>query len=73
MLSASADQTLRLWDAATGRQVGWQAYHYPDGGEFTVTPDHRRILSHGPNAWRYVRWEVRDEANRLVDLLPAGF
>ena len=45
----------------------------PDGGAFSVTPDHRRLIAHGPEAWRYLRWEVRDEANRLVELLPAGF
>ena len=73
VLSASNDGTLRLWDAASGQQVGWQAYHYPDGGEFSVSPDHSRLIAHGPEAWRYLRWEVRDEGNRLVDLLPAGF
>ena len=46
---------------------------YPDPGAFSVTPDHRRLIAHGPEAWRYLRWEVRDEANRLVELLPAGF
>ena len=60
-------------ETVTNRQSGWQAYHYPDGGAFSVTPDHRRLIAHGPEAWRYLRWEVRDEANRLVELLPAGF
>ena len=73
MLSASLDGTLRLWDAQSGGQIGWQTYHYPNGGKFSVTLDHRRVIAHGPEAWRYLRWEVRDEANRLVDLLPAGF
>ena len=40
---------------------------YPDPGAFSVTPDHRRLIAHGPEAWRYLRWEVRDEANRLVE------
>lgn len=70
-ISSSKDGTFRLWDAETGQQVGWQAHHFPDGGTFSVTVDKpQRIISHGPNSWRYIRWEVRNEQGEL-DLLPS--
>jgi WD40 repeat protein len=45
ILSWSADGTLRLWDAATGQQIGPAMKHEGPVGGAVLTRDERRILS----------------------------
>jgi WD40 repeat protein len=47
ILSWSRDNTLRLWDAATGQQIGPAMKHDGDGRGALLTKDESRILRSG--------------------------
>jgi WD40 repeat protein len=59
LLSASRDNTLKLWDAQTGEYLrsflgipqGAAAWEYSSG----------KLLYASGRAWRYLRWQGRDE------------
>ena len=56
--SASDDNTLRLWDAASGAAIGFRV-HMLGASEFvSMTPDGKRIIQVSPDAWRDLGWLV---------------
>lgn len=67
LLTTSADRTARVWDAATGRLVGWQLEQLPKG-ELTVwsSPGHE-LLGASEGAWRWLGW-LMPQDGRLVRL-----
>jgi len=66
ILSASDDNTLRLWDAATGLAVGFRVAHLGDGHFASLTADGQRIIQVSPEAWRDLGWLVPDPTGALT-------
>ena len=65
VLSASADGSLRIFDAQTGTECGMQCWHLkPPRNESSwasVDPETKRVLKYGEDAWRSVGYVVPDE------------
>jgi len=72
LCSVGDDGTVRQWDLELGQETNWRGYDFPDDGWFTTNIEHTKILAHGKNAWRHVRWQVRDDDGRVTGLLPTG-
>lgn len=68
LLSGALDNTLKLWDAATGKCL-WTGHLLPKH-QSTVTND-TQILHATPEAWRWLGWEERDAKGRFIRRLPA--
>ena len=75
IVSASADGTVRFWDAATGAELAPTIYHLsPPRGENTwASVDHpnNRIVACGPDAWRSLGWVVPEAGTGMPEMLPA--
>jgi WD40 repeat protein len=70
LLSGSEDNTLKVWDAASGRELMTLVLG-PDGQTAALDFEHGRILAASPEAWRFVTWCYFDEETQRLRLLPA--
>ena len=64
--SGSYDNTLRLWDAASGLPVGFRAHWLSQGGLASFSADGTRVLYANDEAWRDLAWLIPDETGALV-------
>ena len=55
-LSASWDNTLRLWDLSSGQELNYYLSHLAPNCWATLSTDHQHILGADPEAWRYLGW-----------------
>jgi WD40 repeat protein len=62
ILTFSIDNTVRVWDAATGRQLGWNLTHDHDVNGAIFSKDETKILT-----WSY------DNTARLWDISGKEF
>jgi hypothetical protein len=72
LLSGSYDNTLRVWDAESGRMLLTCVLTGP-GEEAAVDFASNRVLWASPGAWRYLGWRVRDPQTDRLRILPAEF
>ena len=54
--STASDGTLRLWNVATGRPIGFRIHLLPHGEFVSLTPESDRVLHASAEAWRYLGW-----------------
>jgi WD40 repeat protein len=69
LASAGDDNTIRVWDAATGEPAGWRAVYLP-AGELAVwdaTTD--ELVGASPGAWYWLGWTTTIDGN--LTRLPA--
>jgi hypothetical protein len=64
--SGADDSTLRLWDSATGEQVGFRVQLLGNGEFVSLTPDGQRVIQVSPEAWRDLGWLVPDATGALT-------
>lgn len=69
ILSASADGTLRRWDAASGKEIA--AIHFAEDGWASLDWENNRILQVQGDAWRYLGWLAPDPQTGELIRLPA--
>jgi hypothetical protein len=65
-VSGSDDKTLRVWDAASGEPVGFQAHMLSHGGVASLSADGARLLYANEEAWRDLAWLVPDATGALI-------
>jgi len=64
LLSASEDGTLRQWHCHSGQMI--QPVIRPSGKAWAVIDEEQnRVISCGPEAWRYLGWVGKDENGEL--------
>src|SRR5438067_779683 len=64
VLSGSYDQTVKLWEAASGRLIRTFEGHYGGVSSVVFSPDGARILSGGDENYRLKLWDA--ESGRLM-------
>jgi hypothetical protein len=69
VLTTSGDRTSRIWNTATGNQIGRQLEQLPDGQVAVWSVPEHRILGASPEAWRWLGWLVCTDG--VVNRLPA--
>ena len=69
VVSASGDGSLRLWDAASGREV--RRHQMADREHAVLDAATSTIVEASEGAWRWLRWQIFDDTGRLLDVLPA--
>ncbi len=69
VLSASRDGSLRTWDAETGVEIH-RHLHFPEGETATIEPHTHTVLHQSENAWRYLKWVVRNRETGAMDTFP---
>lgn len=72
LLSGSADNSLRLWDASSGQGL-WSGLLFPEGQTASIDEVHRHVLHASPEAWRWLGWRWKDPATGRLRILPAEF
>jgi WD40 repeat protein len=70
IVSGSRDNTLRMWDAASGKCL-WQAWLLPEGEVATLDGPPGKYLAVTPGAWRYLAWRQVDPESGAIRVLPA--
>lgn len=73
LLSAGGDGTLRVWDAASGTEQSIRRYHLGGDEWCMLDLDANAVLSCGADAWRWLRWDIRDPLSGARELLPAEY
>ena len=69
MCAASTDGSLRTWDAETGVEIH-RHLHFPEGETATIDPHTHTVLHQSENAWRYLKWVVRNRETGAMDIFP---
>ena len=71
IVSASDDNTLRLWDANTGEQIGYRFIHLPEGETATISADESEIIYASDGAWRWLGWLIPNPDTGALERYPA--
>jgi WD40 repeat protein len=69
LLSGSWDNTLKVWDAASGHCLSTH-YHLPDAAWASLPGHHRAPQAVSPDAWPWLVWQIQTPGH-CPQLLPA--
>ena len=45
-------------------------HHFPEGQSATIDPQTHTVLAQSENAWRYLKWVVRNRQTGAMDIFP---
>ncbi|HCK80326.1 MAG TPA: hypothetical protein DIC59_02520, partial [Candidatus Competibacteraceae bacterium] len=71
LASAGDDGALRLWDVASGQELGFRCYHFDGGENATLSTDGSAVRYASPEAWRWLGWLAADPASGEITRYPA--
>jgi WD40 repeat protein len=69
LASGSGDGTMRLWDVASGQEVGGRWSFFGDGSWVSLDLHANRVVQVSADAWRWLGWFMPDAVARY----PAEF
>jgi hypothetical protein len=68
--SVGEDNSLRLWDVATGKEIR-QTWIFDDDSWAVIDPVENRIVQVAGEAWRWLSWNGIDPATGRMERWPA--
>jgi WD40 repeat protein len=70
IVSASWDNSLRVWDAIAMKETDFSVRFLPDGNFVSLAEDRNKIIQVSDEAWRWLGWLAPDK-NGAITRYPA--